>query len=846
MKVAQLIAAPSHHCPRLVALWAGILGIALGLRAEDPVLWPVEDQVLTSGQKIYMIPFRVTAPRGDLTFSVSIPAGNPAETFVRVVGLNSDRYVMVTRPQSEAFVATPAVVPVTLRMVVPGAAFPDRQSRTQSIDFRITIVPPDLGEGGFVFDANFLTRATVVVPGDFNGDGALDLMTSGPAPGVPAGRSLLTTQLIPVTMSGASGALPMMTLAAGGGVDANGDGLPDLLAITGTLQPILLENAGGVAGTQGFRARVRNLPLTGLSALDAAWVDLDSDGLPDLVVAAAERPGGPPIAPRCLLNRGVDGWVAAPAGVGVLPPAAGPFVAADFNGDGYQDLFIANLISTNGPASVLMLNEGNGRFHPSGATLPAGTVRAAGWTDLNADGTPDLWLMLQPSTNSPTELRLLVQRAGAFTESQRIPIAPYFPALTSTRGLGVAFGDFNQDGRVDFVTQGTASFPVLTGDNSSNRITHPIVLWHQEPDGTFRPGDPLESETSPGYFSSLTAADMNRDGRLDLITAFSDTGTSGVLLNRSGTVNLPPGRPTGLVAAVLGDWVFFTWQAATDPNQTAPLTYNLRVGTKPGSNNLMPSNSRSDGLRLVPGPGNTGYNRFQMLHLDRANSPIVYWSVQAVDASGTGGGFAPESTLALDSAQFSTPGLAGLPATLSVPPGAYATLPFQVTDSNAPKAALKVTVASQGDSVLVPSSLEISGPPRDGDPGFRQLTVATDASVQGTNRLTVTVSNGYGKSVQHQLELAVTEPPPVTSGTPLTVSAGPATLYPSRQGTWTLRLKRTGGLLPSVESSFNLTEWKPVTLALLPAVETLEGVIYEVPSALAGPSQFLRVSTQGP
>jgi hypothetical protein len=52
------------------------------------------------------------------------------------------------------------------------------------------------------------------------------------------------------------------------------------------------------------------------------------------------------------------------------------------------------------------------------------------------------------------------------------------------------------------------------------------------------------------------------------------------------------------------------------------------VGTYPGGQDILPSNSGSTGIPLVPGHGNTSNNTAWKLNLDDGT---YYWSVQAVD-----------------------------------------------------------------------------------------------------------------------------------------------------------------------------------------------------------------------
>jgi len=86
------------------------------------------------------------------------------------------------------------------------------------------------------------------------------------------------------------------------------------------------------------------------------------------------------------------------------------------------------------------------------------------------------------------------------------------------------------------------------------------------------------------------------------------------------------------------------WNAATD-EQTSPngLTYNLRVGTTPGGNDVMSGMSRPTGERMIPAMGNVGHRRVFNLN-GLTPGTRYYWSVQAVDQAFSGSQFSAEST----------------------------------------------------------------------------------------------------------------------------------------------------------------------------------------------------------
>src|SRR5262249_58968274 len=96
----------------------------------------------------------------------------------------------------------------------------------------------------------------------------------------------------------------------------------------------------------------------------------------------------------------------------------------------------------------------------------------------------------------------------------------------------VALGDFNNDGRLDAAVGGEAALPdgltVLNGDG----------------DGTFQPFVTLRVSTGGNDPFGVAAADLNGDGRVDLVAANTSSSTVGVVLNTSTPVVAAPTTTT--------------------------------------------------------------------------------------------------------------------------------------------------------------------------------------------------------------------------------------------------------------------------------------------------------------
>jgi hypothetical protein len=128
-----------------------------------------------------------------------------------------------------------------------------------------------------------------------------------------------------------------------------------------------------------------------------AFVDFDNDGLLDiLLVTGGETPNGKAAeSPLNALYRNLGNGkfedVAGRAGIARLPFYGMGVAAADYDNDGFEDLYI-----TGYPSSALFHNNGDGTFtdvtEHSGVSNPAKFAASAAWLDYDRDGRLDLFV----------------------------------------------------------------------------------------------------------------------------------------------------------------------------------------------------------------------------------------------------------------------------------------------------------------------------------------------------------------------------------------------------------------------------------------------------------------------
>ncbi|MCX6256454.1 MAG: FG-GAP-like repeat-containing protein [Bacteroidia bacterium] len=426
--------------------------------------------------------------------------------------------------------------------------------------------------------------------GDYNNDGYLDVIVS------------YTGSYAHIYKNNGNGTFTNQTGIGIGGVDNgtiawgdyNNDGYLDLLYAAGTGSGIYKNNGNNTFTYQS------SITLQNVNYGNGSWGDYDNDGYLDILLTGNGLT-------RVYKNNGNNTftWQSSLSFIN----CTGRSAWVDYDNDGYLDIFIPGANIPNG-ISKIYKNNGNGTFtDQTGISLPGIMMGSVAWSDYNNDGFLDIAIMSGDFGSGILPTRIFKNNGNnTFTEQTSISIG-------SNRYGTVAWGDYNNDGYTDLL---------VSGD-------YPAKIYKNNGNNSFTVISGFPSNMSPGYTCSW--GDYDNDGDLDIVMY------NHIIRNDGSVLNNPPGPPTNFNSVLNGNALTMSWNDGTDVETgTGELTYNLRIGTTPGGNEIMSAMSDlTTGFRRIPAPGNVGLrNSFTLTGLSPGT---YYWSVQSVDQAYAGSVF---------------------------------------------------------------------------------------------------------------------------------------------------------------------------------------------------------------
>jgi enediyne biosynthesis protein E4 len=331
--------------------------------------------------------------------------------------------------------------------------------------------------------------------------------------------------------------------------DYDNDGYPDMY-VTSYGKNVLYHNNGD--GTFTDVTQKAGVAAGGWS-VSAGFVDIDNDGHLDLFVTRymdwdADHnkicggdwhtycpPNAFPATTNILYRNRGDGTfedISERAGIAAKKGRALGVAFADYDGDGFTDIFVSN----DGMQQYLFHNNGDGTFTEcaleSGAGLTSDGKGLSGmgivFQDYDNDGRPDVVV-----TELPRELYAVYHNDGDGSFSYRSLESGLGSLTSGSSGWGVGLEDFDNAGWKDlFVAQSHVLDNVQQIDASLRYKELPLLALNHN--GRFERAD--SGVTTPLAARGAAFGDINNDGWMDvLITTLG--GPPVLLLNRAGSGN---------------------------------------------------------------------------------------------------------------------------------------------------------------------------------------------------------------------------------------------------------------------------------------------------------------------
>lgn len=343
--------------------------------------------------------------------------------------------------------------------------------------------------------------------------------------------------------------------------DYDNDGKPDIYTVGVTKNHLYHNNGDGTFTDVTDKAGVAGGVYDGtrkMWSVAAAWVDYNNDGLLDLFVSNYVKwdvnrdplcmmakvrsycsPDHYEELPNTLYRNNGDGTftdVSQETGMAKYAGRGMGVAIADYDGDGFIDIFVAN----DGSRNLLFHNLGGKRFEE--VAVAAGVAytqdgrvvsgMGADFVDVNNDGRPDIWMTALPMQTFP----LYLNRGNGEFENvsehsglawQTLPMAGWSNAVV----------DLDNDGWKDLFAARSDVLDTIE-QFSARRFATPNVVLRSLGNDKFRDVSATAGAAFqlPAVHRGSAIGDLDNDGRIDVVVAVAN-GQAKVFHNVTQTAN---------------------------------------------------------------------------------------------------------------------------------------------------------------------------------------------------------------------------------------------------------------------------------------------------------------------
>ena len=211
-------------------------------------------------------------------------------------------------------------------------------------------------------------------------------------------------------------------------------------------------------------------------------------------------------------------------------------VAADVNNNGWMDLFVAN----DTVANFLFVNDGKGKFRETGTE--AGVAYSANGkprsgmgvdaADFNNDGWQDLFV----ANLDREDFALYRNNHDGTFDDLAIPTG-IAKATRAMSGWGLKFFDYDNDGDLDLLLANGNPDDLIKALHGESAYEEPLMLFH----GRGKSLENVSAESGPLFATPMSSrglalGDFNNDGAVDALISVN-TGATLLLRNNAGRHN---------------------------------------------------------------------------------------------------------------------------------------------------------------------------------------------------------------------------------------------------------------------------------------------------------------------